>query len=249
MRERTKLERAAYIRMLQWEPMRRGALVPGAGSCRANHVINWRIIMKRVSKIAIGALTALTLGLATAAVNAHPYGDGPGWGMGQGPGYGPGAGMGPGMGYGPGAGMGPGMGHMGRGPMGHGPMGRGMGPQGGGNPAAAAEWRLSGLKSDLKITAAQESAWMAYADQTKQQAEAMQKLMTSVQGSAQATAPERLELRNQVMKQRQEQMAKGTAAFKDLYAVLSPEQKALADQHVGFGMMGGRGMAFNRPGR
>jgi LTXXQ motif family protein len=189
--------------------------------------------MKRVTKLAIGAVTAVTLGLATAAVNAHPYGDGPGWGMGQGPGYGPGAGMGP---------------MMGRGHMGYGPMGRGMGPQGWGNPEAAAEWRLSSLKSDLKITAAQEPAWKVYADQTKQQAEAMQKLMASVQGSAQATAPERLELRNQVMKQRQEQMAKRTAAFKDLYAVLSPEQKALADQRVGFGMMGGRGMAFNRPG-
>ena len=202
--------------------------------------------MKRVTKLAIGAVTALSLGLATAAVNAHPYGDGPGWGMGQGPGYGPGAGMGRGHGYGPGAGMG--MGPMGRGHMGYGPMGRGMGPQGAGNPAAAAEWRLSGLKSDLKITAAQESAWKVYADQTKQQAEAMQALMSTVQGSAQASAPERMELRNQVMKKRQEQMEQGTAAFKDLYAVLSPEQKALADQRVGFGMMGGRGMAFNRPG-
>jgi len=41
----------------------------------------------------------------------------------------------------------------------------------------------------------------------------------------------------------------GTDAFKDSYAVLTPEQKALADQDLGFGMMGGRGMAFNRPGR
>ena len=178
--------------------------------------------MKRITKIAIGTVTALTLGLAAAAVNANPYGYGPGWGMGQGQGYGPG--------YGPGAGM-----------------GRGMGPQASGNPAAAVEWRLSSLKSELKITAAQESAWKAFSDQAKQQAEAMQKLMTTVQGSAQATAPERLELRNQVQKQREEQMAKGTAAFKELYAALSSEQKALADQRVG--MMGGRGMAFNRAGR
>jgi len=206
--------------------------------------------MKRVSKLAIGALAALSLGLAAAAVDAHPYGYGPGPGMGQG--YGPGAGMGQGYGpgYGPGAGMGPGMGPMGRGAMmGHGPMGRGMGPQAWGNPAAAAEWRLSNLKSELKITAAQEPAWKAFADQSKQQAEAMQALMGTAQGSAQASAPERLEQRNQFMKKRQEQMEKGAAAFKDLYAALSPEQKALADQRVGFGMMGGRGMAFNRPGR
>jgi len=192
--------------------------------------------MKRATKIAIGAVTALSLGLAAAVVNAHPYGYGPGWGMGQG--YGPG--------YGPGAGMGRGMG-PGGGPMGYGPMGHGMGPQGWGNPAAAADWRLSSLKSELKITVAQEPAWKVFADQTKQQAEAMQALMASAQGSAQATAPERLELRNQIMKKRQEQMEKGTAAFKDLYAVLTPEQKTLADQRVG--MMGGRGWAFNRLGR
>jgi lysyl-tRNA synthetase class I len=130
--------------------------------------------------------------------------------------------------------------------MGYGPMGRGMGPQAYGNPAAAAEWRLSGLKSELKITAAQESAWKTFSDQAKQQAEAMQALMNTAQSSAQATAPERLELRNQIMKKRQEQMEKGTAAFKELYAVLTPEQKALADQRTG--MMGGRGRGFNRPG-
>ena len=209
--------------------------------------IERRLIMKRVTKIAIGAVTALTLGLATAVVSAQPFGYGPGMGMGQGQGYGPGYGPGPGMGRGMGPGSGPGP--MMGGGMGYGPMGRGMGPQAWGNPVAAAEWRLSGLKAELKITAAQESAWKTFADQAKQQAEAMQALMTTVQGSTKATAPERLELRNQVMKQREEQMAKGTAAFKELYAALSPEQKALADQRVGFGMMGGRGMAFNRPGR
>ena len=241
MRRRTKLERAAYIRVVQWEPMRQGNPVQNIGRCRANNIIKWRSIMKRVTKIAIGAVTVLTLGLTTVAVTAHAHGYGPGMGMGmgQGPGYG--------SGYGPGAGMGPGMGPMGRGAMGHGPMGQGMGPQAWGNPAAAAESRLSNLKSELKITAAQESAWKVFADQAKQQAEAMQALMTSAQGSAQATAPERLDLRNQIMKKRQEQMEKGSAAFKDLYAVLSPEQKALADQH--FGMMGGRGMAFNRPAK
>ena len=201
--------------------------------------------MKRVTKIALGVGTALTFGLAAAVVNAHPQGYGPGWGM-MGQGYGPGAGMGPGQGYGPGygpgAGMGRGMGHWG------GP-GRGMGPQGFGDPSAMADARNAYLKSELKITPAQESAWKAFADQAKQQAEAMQALMTSAQGSAQATAPERLELRNQIMKKRQEQMEKGSAAFKELYAVLSPEQKALADQRFGFGMMGGRGIAFNRPGR
>jgi len=55
----------------------------------------------------------------------------------------------------------------------------------------------------------------------------------STQGSVQATAPERLELRNQIMRKRQEQMEKSTAAFKDLYAALTPEQKTIADQRIG----------------
>ena len=175
--------------------------------------------MKRATKIAIGVGTALTLGLAAAVVNAHTHGHGygPGWGMGGGSEYG--------MGYGPGAGMGP---------MGYGP-GRGMGPQSYGNPAAAADARLAYLKSELKITSGQETAWKAFADQAKQQAEAMQAWMTTVQGSTQATAPERLELRNQIMKKRQEQMEKSTAALKDLYAALTPEQKTIADQRFGGG--------------
>lgn len=198
--------------------------------------------MKRVTKIAIGVGTAVTLGLAAAVVSAQPYGYGPGWGAGPGSGYGPGAGMGRGMGpmgYGP----------MGMGPMGYGPMRQGVGPQAFANPGAFADSRLAGLKAELKITAAQEPAWKVFADQAKQQAESMQALMASAQGSAQATAPERIELRSQFMKKRQEQMEKGAASFKDLYAVLSPEQKALADQGFGPGMMGGRGWAFRGPGR
>ena len=192
--------------------------------------------MKRTSKFAIGIGTALVL--AAAVANAYPYGPGPGWG----PGYGTG---GPGMGYGPGPGMGP-MG--GRGGMG--PMGYGAGPRGYGNPAAAADARLAYLKSDLKITSGQETAWKAFADNAKQQAEAMQALRTTMQGSTQATAPERLELRNQIMKQRQEQVEKSTAAFKELYAALTPEQKAIADQRfaggpgAGPGFRGGPGWRF-----
>ena len=175
--------------------------------------------MKRAAKIAIGIGTALTLGLAAAVVNAHPHGLGTGWGMGGGPEYG--------MGYGPGAGMGRGMGPMG--------YGRGMGPQGYGNPGAMADARLAYLKSELKITPAQEPAWKTFSDQAKQQAEAMQGWRAVMQGGTQATAPERLELRDQIMKKRQEQMEKSTAAFKDLYAALTPEQKTFADERFGGG--------------
>ncbi len=221
---------------MEWEPMRRGIRVPEPWRRRADNLTEWRTIMKRTSKIALGIGTALSLALASAAVNAHPFGNGPGMGP-----------MG-GMGYGPGPGMG-GMGGM-MGGMGYGPMGRGMGPQGLGDPAAMAEGRLASLKSELKITPAQETAWQAYAGKAKQQAEAMQALRTTMQGSTQASAPERLALRTETMKKRGEQMEGMTSAVKDLYAALTPEQKTIADQRMGgFGPMAGPGFRGGPGGR
>jgi len=169
-----------------------------------------RSIMKRTTKIALAVGTALTLGLAGAAVNAQPYGYGPGYGMGYGQGYGPGA-------------------HMG---WGGGPMGYGMGRHAfaNANPTALAEGRLAYLKSELKITPAQESKWQAFATQTKQSAEAMQSMYSTMHNSSVTSAPELLALRNEVMKKRLEQSEKTAAALKDLYASLTPDQKAILDQ-------------------
>jgi Spy/CpxP family protein refolding chaperone len=114
---------------------------------------------------------------------------------------------------------------------GMGTMGYGMGPQGMfyGNPGAAVESRLEALKSELKITSDQEAAWQAYAAQSKHQAESMQASITAKSG-AQSPAPESFALHNEFMKQRFEQAEATNAAFKDLYAVLTPEQRAIADQ-------------------
>ena len=177
--------------------------------------------MKTASKLVLATATALTLGLAALAVNAHPGGYGPGCASGFGGGPGAGAmGMGPGMGhgFGPGMGRGPGM----------------------GNPAAVTEGRLAWLKAELKITADQKAAWKSFADQRRQQAEAMQALSKGTADKVPATAVERMELRNQWAKQRQEQAEKMTATFKTLYAALTPEQKSLVDQGWG-GPQGFRG--------
>ena len=154
--------------------------------CRADGLADFQTsrigeqIMKRVTKILVTAGAALSLGLAAAAVSAHPYG--PGWGGGHMGGYGPGYGMGPGMmgGYGPGYGMGPGM-MGGYGPgygMGPGMMG-GYGPGYGMGPGMMGAWgnadeSLAALKTELGITAKQDSAWQAYADNAKKQQETRQ---------------------------------------------------------------------------
>lgn len=132
--------------------------------------------------------------------------------------------MGPG--FGPGMGMGPGMG------------------RGHSNPAALAEGHLAWLKAELKITPAQEPAWKTFADQRRQQAEAMQSWATNMQEKAPATAVERMEARNQWAKKRQEQGETMTSGLKTLYAALTTEQKAMLDQGLvegGHGFHGGPG--------
>lgn len=108
---------------------------------------------------------------------------------------------------------------------------------------AAAEQRLSALKSALQITEAQEPAWNAYATAMKQQAADMQAFRAGVAGKAPATVPERLDLRSELMKKRAEGFEKAAAATKELYAALTPEQKALADQRLA------RGFASREGGR
>ena len=133
-----------------------------------------------------------------------------------------------------GQGFGPGMG-----------MGHGHGPMAGVDPAAMADARLSDLKAQLKITAAQEAAWQTFATQAKQQAASMQAMRGQMQAGT-GTAPEQMGQRAAAMQQRAAGMATMTNAFGTLYAALTPEQKAIADQNVG--MMGHRGMRFGPRG-
>ncbi len=147
----------------------------------------------------------------------------------------------------PGPGMGMGMGMGGAMPMGA--MMGGATPMGAmatHDPAAYADTRLAALKTELKITAEQESAWQAFATQAKSQAATMQAMHAAMQADT-GSAPQRMEQRTQMMKQRIAGMETMTSALNDLYAVLSPEQKALADQR--FGHMGRAPMARGPRGR
>jgi len=131
-----------------------------------------------------------------------------------------------GHGFGPGMGMGPG----------HGPMA-------GADLAAVADARLNDLKTQLKITTAQEGAWQTFATQAKQQAASMQGTRAQMQ-EATGTAPEQMAQRTAAMQQRAAGMATMTNAFGALYAVLTPEQKAIADQNAS--MRGHHGKGFGR---
>jgi len=174
--------------------------------------------MKATRTILAAAVTALTLGLSMAPVQARPGG------MGMGPcGQGMMGDVPPCMGAGPGPGM----------------MG-GMGPgMGGGNMAANVEARLSAVKAQLKIAPEQETAWQAYADKVKEQAQRMQTLRESRPGAS-MNGPDRQAFRASMMRQRADEMDTIAQASRGLYATFTPEQKTVFDACPG--PMAGRGM-------
>lgn len=135
--------------------------------------------------------------------------------------------------------------------------GKGPGAQGKGqiNFAANAAARLDKLKTDLKITPEQDKAWQAFADQSKQQVEQMQALRDSFKPPAAdapaLSTPERMDKGIEFMKQRLTHMEAMNAALKNLYAVLTPEQKSVVEKHfsqrpVAQGRGQGRGQGQGR---
>jgi len=134
----------------------------------------------------------------------------------------------------PSGGMGPCSGHA----MG---MGPGHGPKAGFDPGTMIDSHLGDLKTQLKITAAQETAWQTFTTAARQQASSVQAMHTQMQQGT-GTAPERMAQRTAAMQQRAAGMATMTNALKDLYAALTPEQQTIADQH--FNMIGRAGMHF-----
>lgn len=126
--------------------------------------------------------------------------------------------------------------------MGHGMMGGMHGPE----AAATMGARLAEWKASLKITPAQETSWSRFAALLTQQAEARDALRTQMH--AQMSDPnsagtlDRAAQHEAMQKVQQANVAARDVALKDLYAVLTPEQKAVADQHLqgrrGHGMAG-----------
>ena len=138
-----------------------------------------------------------------------------------------------GMGQGMGQGM-PGMGHGMMG-MGHG-MAGGMSQMQWPQSAAAVAAQLAEWKTSLKITSAQESAWGKYATLLTQQAEVRDNMRTQMHAQMSdpktAATVDHSALRETMQKLQQENLNARSAAVKDLYAVLTPEQQTLADQRL-----------------
>ena len=123
--------------------------------------------------------------------------------------------------------------------------GMGMGPDGRcaiagkkmGNPNQI-DGHLDKMKKDLNIASEQEMAWSSFAKTIKQQKtemmSGMQERMQHANG-AQSTqsAPDRIGERTRLMKQRVAGMETVAAAMKQLYLVLTPQQKEILDTRFG----------------
>ncbi len=136
-------------------------------------------------------------------------------------------------------GMGQAMGmNMGQG-MAAGPMAGGM--MAGADGGAMAATRLADLKTELQITPAQEAAWLSFENQAKQQAAAMQTMRSQMQAQMHNPQPGAAGIDFAAQRDAMIKLHDGNqAAVKDLYAALTPQQKAIADQRLN-AMGGNRG--------
>jgi len=96
-----------------------------------------------------------------------------------------------------------------------------------------ADRHLDGLKADLKITAAQTKAWDDYAAAVKAATAAMIEQRSAMRGKmSTATFPQRIDLHEAMLVSHLEYLRKTKAAAAALYAVLSDDQKKIADREA-----------------
>jgi len=114
-----------------------------------------------------------------------------------------------------------------------------------GGMAGHVEGRIAFLKTELKITDAQQPLWNAVADAMRASAKDMAAMMPIVQSMMQpsGTLPEKLAAREKAMTAHLEALRKLKAAVEPLYAALSDDQKKTADQLM-VGPMGIMGMGM-----
>jgi Spy/CpxP family protein refolding chaperone len=99
------------------------------------------------------------------------------------------------------------------------------------DPVAKVEKRLADLKGELKITPDQEAVWAAYAEKIRSNVKAIKDRMDAAMHDQPQTAPERFDRHIELMRARLASFENMDEALKQLYAALTPEQKAAADRH------------------
>lgn len=99
------------------------------------------------------------------------------------------------------------------------------------DPVAKVEERLANFREELKITRDQDQAWAAYAETTRSSVRDIRDRMNEAMHDKPQTAPERFDRHIELMRERLASFEKMDQALKQLYAALTPEQRAMADRH------------------
>ena len=95
-------------------------------------------------------------------------------------------------------------------------------------PGQLVDGRIAFFKAELKITPQQEMQWQPVATALRQNANALDQVIRQQRGTMDSV--QRLTVREQFDKVRSENDERLLAAFKPLYASLSPEQQQIANQ-------------------
>ena len=100
--------------------------------------------------------------------------------------------------------------------------------------AAHIEGRLAFVKAELKITDAQAAEWNAFAEATRSNANSMSEIRATMmsRSAAPSTLPDRLALEDKAMTAHLTALKKTEEAVAKLYAVLTADQKKIADSIV-----------------
>ena len=94
--------------------------------------------------------------------------------------------------------------------------------------AEQARYQLREFEEDLKLAPAQRAAWVAYSDKVQRLADDVFRTRNAVRFPG-GTAPEQLEYVAETLRNRLTAVEDIADAGKALYAVLTPEQKSIAD--------------------
>lgn len=128
------------------------------------------------------------------------------------------------------------IGMMGQGMLGARPDMSGQGMMAGrqARMAALIDGRLAYLKGELNITDAQSEAWNGYSNAVKGRVEVMQSVRQTMMNAMQkGSATARMDARIESLEGIVESMKAVKPATEKLYAVLTDEQKKMADQLIG----------------
>lgn len=112
--------------------------------------------------------------------------------------------------------------------MGHGAWAVGHGPMGMSHDDMASA-QLDALRQSLQLTSQQEPAWSAFSAAAQAQVKRMTEFRDEM-GTASQTMPERIERASKFAKERERAVEQVGMAVKDLYGVLTPDQRAQLDR-------------------